>query len=420
MRVPTIAALLGALLAPGQAGPPLDVTDSSADLVIQPVEGGESPYEDGFLRLAYDEDGRFGAGDRYCPDAAGWPVDAETNYTERVPCHVTGLAADTRYRYRLEWREADQPGAWNAVGRERTFTTARAPLAYAPPPLDDPLTLEVADSGLYATPPRSRDCVVQFPERVVVTGPVQLIGCHDVVIRGGHIWIGGTPDGPPETVGLKLQGYTGTAHVEGVELGGPGVTDGIWASPGPAALYPDSKLQLVGSRVDETHARIEHTRDEYPGGTPMDCRVKPDDCVEHPACVQLWQGPQEVLIDRFTCNDVVLEGVNLDTGNCATYPASCRADRAARIELRHVNANLSPVGRQCFEVWHPFRPVPIEAEDLYCATAGAELDSALWPRPSRRPAWWASVKPGRPPGGDYVDEEDVGLGYVSPGYREPR
>ena len=151
-------------------------------------------------------------------------------------------------------------------------------------------------------------------------------------------------------------GFSGTAHIEGILIRGPGFSDAIHMT----STKPNSIAEIEASRFGGLAACAEPASGAI-GGWPK----------EHPDCFQTWAGPATLRFDKVTCS-TVYEGFNLDTNNWAD--AGGRRYPARMIDIRRTNVRLDerkPNGRQCFAVWSPYTPVPTRLERVHCATGNS-------------------------------------------------
>ena len=123
-------------------------------------------------------------------------------------------------------------------------------LTWPPPSLNAPVSeISVRTSGgLYRG--GGRDCRVRFPG-AAVTRRTDIVGCHDVVIVGGDLNIGGSVVvGSTAGVGLWVKDFTGLAHIEGLRIRGSGLSDALWISSGA----DNATAQVENVRVDAVRA----------------------------------------------------------------------------------------------------------------------------------------------------------------------
>lgn len=152
------------------------------------------------------------------------------------------------------------------------------PATWAPPVLDDPVVVPVADGAPSLRLDPSRDYLLLLPRHRAVHLPQGLVvgGGHDVVVVGGAVDVGDGYLKGEETVrrGLYLKGQTGTVHVEGVRFGSSTtgtLTEGVDLDQRLGATVTLQNVAfdpLVGSRA--TH---------------------------HADVLQTWAGPDRLQID---------------------------------------------------------------------------------------------------------------------------
>jgi hypothetical protein len=274
----------------------------------------------------------------------------------------------------------------------------RNALTWAPPRIDSPsVTWDVPATGGYLERGSDVDCRVQLP-RAPVAGRIQVVGCHDVVVVGGQVRVPRL-DPSRETPAIALNGFTGTAHLEGLLLQGPGMSDGIHVN----SAAPGSVAQIENVYIGDLHLSSESA--------------------QHPDAIQTWTGPHAMRIDKLTAAG--LQGLNLDPAN---EPVDGVRHPSAVIDIRRTNVRLdesAQPGRQCFASYRTprYARAMTRLQDVYCAHASTEAwASTLFPRSDVDPSWWGflpghgGVRQGVPPGGDELSPADVGVDYRSPGY----
>ena len=277
----------------------------------------------------------------------------------------------------------------------------REPVTWPAPTLEGPVrVIDVpATGGDWSGNPPGVDCRVRMPT-VPVSGLVKVAGCDDISLVGGEFKSNADPcsavaGGDSESAALYLADFTGTAHVEGVVIRGPGFSDGIYMS----STEPASIGEVVASRFGGFAACAEPATGSI-GGWPK----------EHPDCFQTWAGPATLRFDKVTCS-TVYEGLNLDTNNWSD--TSGRRYPAKLIDIRRTNVHLderAPNGRQCLSVWNLFTPVPTRLERVHCAPGNSGF-SPLAPTLAANAAWWGGVRFGVPAGGDETAPGEAGIGY---------
>jgi hypothetical protein len=282
-----------------------------------------------------------------------------------------------------------------------------APLSWAPPTMDKPIMIEVGRNGGEFTLLPEQDYRIVLTETVAARGGITLIGGRDVVLIGGHItipWTGADIDGSGRRA-LLLQRQTGTVHIEGllIDNAGGDLSEGIQIDAKQAVV------QIQNVRITGIHAR-----DEI-GFTD-----------NHPDLIQPWGGARELLLDHFT-GSTDYQGFFL----VANYA------KLGRVVLR--NVNLTGTATAKYLLWKGSEhgeTFPLEFDNVWFDTTAAGGRLAIWPdgrsagpcralaSPDRKTVRWlpdcnntGTVRIGPAPGGDFVPTGDVGLGYVSPGYR---
>ena len=127
----------------------------------------------------------------------------------------------------------------------------REPLTWPAPSPDDPVkTIDVpAAGGSWWGVSTGMDCQVRMPA-VPVRAQVKVAGCDDVNIVGGEFKSDADPCsaaamGDNESPALYLTDFTGTAHIEGILIRGPGFSDGIYMS----STKPNSIGEIEATRI---------------------------------------------------------------------------------------------------------------------------------------------------------------------------
>jgi hypothetical protein len=272
-------------------------------------------------------------------------------------------------------------------------------LAWAPPELRQPQEITVsADGGAWVLP-RDRDCLIDLPDTRAVTRPVIVRGCRNVVLIGGEVdHDGRLRPGDLTGIGIWLDGWTGTAHVEGVRLGGSGLSDALWLSSPHA-----------GSTAQVENVRVDHVQGAY--DIPL-ARCAPPPPDPHPDLIQLFQGPERLRIDRFT-GYTTYQGIFDDSGE--------KTPRRILRELTVSRSNVELTGGGCSAAAVVPGSVTERAGsptrlDRFWVEDNGRGSPALIPSRAAEPSWWGNARRGRPPGGDFVTAGDAGLEYESPGY----
>jgi hypothetical protein len=255
----------------------------------------------------------------------------------------------------------------------------------------------------------NQDYIIDLPDEPVNRGIV-LQGGRNIVLIGGEIQIPWQGDHASVTnrTGLKILGATGTVHIEGLVIAGDDLSEGIQIDA-PRAII---QIQNVG--IYGVHARDEAYFSD-----------------NHPDLIQPYGGMTELRVDGFTGSSDY-QGFFFKGG----VPF-------ARIDLRRVNIVGLPTARYLMwfgpsanagtvtlrDVWVDVpdsrrgglgKSVWPDADGDYPTQAQIVDDSssraAFWPE-DMKPTIYGMVFEGRPPEGDYVNRDQIGIHYVSPGYQ---
>jgi hypothetical protein len=275
------------------------------------------------------------------------------------------------------------------------------PLRWAPPVLVRPRVVRVPAAGGVLRLADGQDYLVELPELVHGVGGVVLLGGRNVIIMGGHLTVAGAPAGasPEQRRALYLKGQTGTVHVEGllIDDSGGDLSEGI------NIAAPQAVVQIVNCRIEGIHARDQVGFSD-----------------NHPDLIQPWGGVRELRVDRLTGSSDY-QGITLEPDYGPIGP----------VRLSNVNLVGLPTARYLF--WQGDAAVPVALEQVWLVPGrGRSLIGSVWPDGEGRPravaaadgsaSWPGSaisgvIRPGRPPGGDFVPAGNVGTGYTSPGYQ---
>lgn len=271
--------------------------------------------------------------------------------------------------------------AWGVLHVVPGMNTARAsesaPL-WDPPALTTPLTLNVPTSGGTFKLNAGQDYLVVMPT-APVTKALKLTGGRNVVLVGGEMNIGWQGDAAPASMrrALLLDGQTGTAHIEGLLLGGSDLSEGIQINA------PQAVVQLVNVRVEGIRARDQVNFTD-----------------NHPDLVQAWGGVKELRVDGLT-GRTDYQGIFLKPDY----------NGIGSVSLRRVNVRSDATARYLY--WkdrNGFADFPVHVDDVWGEPAsGRSFTKTLWPEGSDA---WAAVKQGVPAAGDFVPAGMVGIGYT--------
>lgn len=284
-------------------------------------------------------------------------------------------------------------------------------LRYAPPTLDNPITLTISKAGTH-TLDQNRDYLLECPN--TIDGALAIVGGRNVVAIGGHVRIPhqGTNPSINQRRGLLIRDTQGVFHAEGWWFDGEDISEGIQIDA------PEATVQLQNIRIDHVHARDQVTFKD-----------------NHPDLVQTWGNVRELRIDRFT-GSTDYQGFlfKADYNN---------ADGHGAVFVSRVNISADPTGRYLFWVHPSANSKPVTLADVWLdvhPNRSGGLGKSVWTDVDNTtsPAiietvdgvqtarWGAQASPqvigvvteGAPPEGDFVPEGVAGVGYVSPGYVE--
>jgi hypothetical protein len=271
------------------------------------------------------------------------------------------------------------------------------------------LRLDTRPDALELDP--NTDYLIVLPEQPLTRG-INFRGGRNVVIMGGEIAI--PHQGPAPSIAsrraLHATHVTGVLHIEGVLMHGDDISEGIQINA-PRAIVQIQNVGIFGIRARDQVGFSDN----------------------HPDLVQSYGNAREIRIDRFT-GSTDYQGL--------FFQADFHGPAHGPVQLRRVNIVGEPTAR--YLLWFAPRPGSgdVHLEDVWLdvprerdgglgravwpdagadgaqrarveATAGAE--TAAWPG-ATTPRIVGTVRAGRPPGGDFVRAEAIGIGYLSPGY----
>lgn len=274
--------------------------------------------------------------------------------------------------------EAAPPAADGETGSSELLT-------WAPPELDDPETVEITEEDADLRLDQDKDYEVVMPDEPLRRG-VSIYGGHNVVLVGGEINL---PErGEDEEGGLRglyLRDQTGTVHVEGLKLDGEGLGEGINLDQREGAV-----VQLQNIWVGEVFGEVDG---------------------HHGDLIQAWAGPSELRVDGLT-GSTSYQGFFLLPQQFGDQP------EPELFDLRRVDIS-GAADKSAYMLWRDDNSWPLVTSDVWVAPTDRDpedRDEFLWD--SEGEDSWADVEVGTPPGGSFVDEDLVGVGYTSPGYRD--
>jgi hypothetical protein len=262
------------------------------------------------------------------------------------------------------------------------------PLPWAPPALDAPATVTITNANRDVTLDKARDYVLRCAERITHPNGVVVNGGNDYTLAACLIEPAySSATGGSVGRGLHLRDYTGTAHVEGLAIGGPYLREGI----NHDSRNSGSTLQLQAVRVGPTY------------GDPSQW---------HSDVFQTWGGPSRLRIARLT-GETTYQGFMFQptagggSGNGLPIQSA---------DLRDIN--IRAVSGTGYGVYMANPLFPIATENVFLAMRRATGDFA-YPRsnwyPVRDPTIWAE---GDAPY-DFAPAGGAGAGVPGEGYVAP-
>jgi hypothetical protein len=261
------------------------------------------------------------------------------------------------------------------------------PLSWAPPLITDPVDIYATQTNLHPKLDLATDYRIHLPQDRPLTGAVIVEGGRNIVLIGGEI----TPTSAGER-GLYVKGSTAqtqprVVHVEGVKINGCQNADGI-------------DLDAQGERgliVQQQNVRV---------GDPAN-PVAGNFSGWHADCLQTWNGPAILRIDRLT-GYTGYQGLMLGPAQFGGWrPSELGPWDFRRINLVGVDGFTD---KAAYPIYADTLPADLEVrcEDVWAAPTGTH--GAIY-RPGR-----LDVNVGTPPDGDFVPAGAAGRSYVSPGY----
>jgi hypothetical protein len=192
---------------------------------------------------------------------------------------------------------------------------------------------------------------------------------------------GATEVGPRR--GLLLLDQRGKIHVEGVQIDGPGLSEGIQMG------------QTYGATVQLERIFVGHVRARDTVGFTDN----------HPDLVQTWAGPKRLLIDSLS-GTTDFQGLFLDPISDSCQTEACRPSTVYQRtwDFRNIDIKGAPTARVLYWKGDQF---PLAQHNLWGKPAeGRSMEASLWPSL----AAWYGVTAGAPPN-RMVSPEEVGEGY---------
>jgi hypothetical protein len=282
-------------------------------------------------------------------------------------------------------------------------------LRWAPPELVNPQTVSlVAESYSLVRLDPNQDYIIQMPRQPFQRSLV-IEGGHNIVLIGGEIYIPWQGDNPSisSRTALKIKHSTGIVHIEGLLLRGDDISEGIQIDA------PQATIQLQNIGIFNVRARDQVNFSD-----------------NHPDLIQTYGNVADLRIDRFT-------GTSDYQG--LFFKADYNGPHGA-IHISRTNIIGEPTARQLIWFQQQEGAFPVTLENVWVdVPEGNSFGDAIWPNiyggyPSQAQigyttstqvaSWPAEMTPsivgqvfeGMPPEGNFVNPEDIGISYISPGY----
>jgi hypothetical protein len=261
-----------------------------------------------------------------------------------------------------------------------THKRATHGLAWAPPRLHRPQTIVVDQRTPTLNLDNARDYRIKLPRKALnLPNGLAISGGHDIVLIGGRIEVPATTSVKgAHGRGLYLRNQTGTVHVEGLRIGGRGLTEGI-----DLGQPFRNTVQLENIHID---------RVRYPAGLPT-----------HPDLLQTWSGPGVLRVDRFA-GTTEYQGMFLN-------PEELGSSRPRVFDLRNVAINGSGP-RAAYLLWQA-TPFQLRVTGVTVRTTAARSSRLLfWPNPQT----WGGARVAAAGGTHASARVRAGATYRTPGY----
>lgn len=268
--------------------------------------------------------------------------------------------------------------------------TASRQLAWAPPELENPITMKVRGEGIRLRLDKTRDYIVELPKDEPIYGHLNIWGGRNVVLIGGEVVVTSN-----HWRAVYLEQQTGTIHIEGLYVRGD-PPENLMEGFNFDQRQTNGVVQLQNIRIEKVHG-------SYEGN--------------HADLLQTWAGPAELRIDGLT-------GYTQYQAMFFLPNQHFRLDKDGVLPKKWVFKNINVEGDASsgFMLWAPNadQQFPMEIENVWVQPQEGRRgnrDRFLWPRPGiTGDTFWQDVREGIPPGGDFVPQGMAGLNYVSPGY----
>ena len=260
-------------------------------------------------------------------------------------------------------------------------------LTWSPPALSNPITIRMTTERTWYNLDPARDYRLKLPATTVYNrGGIVIEGGRNVVLIGGHIHvpeIGATTLGPRR--GLQLNNQRGTMYVEGVQIDGAGLSEGI--------------------QLDQRYGGTVRLQNIYVGTVRARDEVRFTD--NHPDVLQTWAGPKLLQVDRLTSSSDYQGLFFQPLLACKTDLCSPSTTSDRLWDVRNIDIRGTTTAR--YLLWKD-GSFPLNSRSVRVTPApDRSLANSLWPSPAE----WPGAVLGDGFGGSmYVAPSSVGLGYT--------
>jgi hypothetical protein len=262
-----------------------------------------------------------------------------------------------------------------------TSCAVPGPLTWSPPKTSGAQFLQLTTARAWYDLDPNKDYVLRLPAGTYDRGGLIIEGGRNVTLIGGHIWVpetGATAIG--QRRGLMLADQRGTVHVEGLQIDGPGLSEGIQMEQHYGATVRLQRIFVGRLRARDTQNFTDN----------------------HPDVVQTWAGPKRLLIDGLT-GTTDYQGLFL----APTQLCQTEACRPSNWDLRNIDIRGTETARVL--LWKD-GDFPMAQRNIWADITSSRTEKAsVWPGFSP----WYGVTWGAPKQ-RMVDPAQVGEHYLPP------
>lgn len=345
------------------------------------------------------------------PVVSAWGEHQVATTTVTVPEGVGTL----RFTFDTEYISADWFTFTTEVSSPSpTPTSNDSKLSWAPPQLENPITITLGTGNTSNRLDDSRDYIIKLPS-TRKNGGTTLIGGRNIVMIGGHISLPYKELGGSTQRAIYIKDDGGevpgrVVHIEGILIDAS--ADNGTGGHGDA----------IAIDADNTIVQVQNVRAVNLFGG-YDTKY-----YDHTDLIQPWGGVKELRVDKFS-GSTNYQGFQIPIDGYTKAPIG-------KADLRRVNMWYTPhvPNEGGYMLWLPgcSTVYPVSLEEVYIQPKpGRNLGNSVWPQSGSscgvvingNEGTWpilpvsGSVKEGNPPGGDFVPAGTAGVNYVSPGYQ---